>query len=225
MLSLKFCLLGSCSLSFRGKSLIINALAISRIWYVASLVFMPSCILHELCSLVFKFLCSGKRDLVSRTVIVQSPLFGGFSVVDVKLKVWSLVAQWVKRFASSCSGWVAFMSFWFDLYLSATPCDVFAAPFFFRLGDLPPFYKSVVVAWSELGGTFSTSRSSLVFGSADPLFSVPVSSMTTRSCYLYLLSKRIADPHCVEKLLLCLVHCIGRLPGILCPFLIWTEKL
>ena len=29
------------SLSFRGKALIINALALSRIWYVASLVYMP----------------------------------------------------------------------------------------------------------------------------------------------------------------------------------------
>ena len=134
------------SLSFRGKSLVINVLALSRIWYVASLVFMPPRILHELCSLVFKFFWSGKRDFVSRTVVVQSPLFGGFSVVDVKLKVWSLVAQWVKHFASSHSGWVVFMSFWFDLCLSATPQDVFSAPFSFRLADLPPFYKSVVVA-------------------------------------------------------------------------------
>ena len=83
MLSLKFCLPGSRSLSFRGKSLIINALAVSRIWYVASLVFMPPCIPHELCSLVFKFFWTGKSDLVSRTVVVQSPLLGGFSVVDV----------------------------------------------------------------------------------------------------------------------------------------------
>ena len=28
---------------------------------------------------------------------------------------------------------------------------------------------------------------------------VPVFSMTTRSCYLYLFSERIADPHCVEN--------------------------
>ena len=182
----------SCSLSFRGKSLVINALALSRIWYVAFLVFMPPCVLHE--PLVFKVFWSGKRDLVARSVVIQSPLFGGFSVLDVKLKIWSFVAQWVKRFASSCSGWVSLMSFWFDLCLSATPHDVFAAPFSFRLGDLPPYYKSVVVAWPELGGAFFTSCSSLVFGSAGPLFCVPVSSMTNKSCYLYLLSERIADP-------------------------------
>ena len=91
------------------------------------------------------------------------------------------------------------MSFWFDLCLNATHCDVFAAPYSFRLGDLTPFYKSVVVAWRELGGPFSASCSSLVVGSADPLFCVPVSSMTTRSCYLYLFSERIAEPPCVEK--------------------------
>lgn len=45
----------SCSLSLRGKALVINALALSRIWYVASLVHMPDCIVHELCSLVFNF--------------------------------------------------------------------------------------------------------------------------------------------------------------------------
>ena len=41
------------NLSYRGRSLIINALALSRIWYVASLVYMPVWVLRELDSLVF----------------------------------------------------------------------------------------------------------------------------------------------------------------------------
>ena len=60
----------SSSLSFHGKSLVINALALSHIWYVASLVFMPPRIVHELVSLVFNFFWSAKHDLVGRTVIV-----------------------------------------------------------------------------------------------------------------------------------------------------------
>ena len=187
------------SLSFRGKALVINALALSRIWYVASLVYMPPRILHELCTILFNFFWSGKKDLVSCTVVVQSPLLGRFSVVDVKLKVLSLLAQWVKRFASSCSGSVLFMSYWFDLCLSASAMDVFSAPSSFHPGDVPPFYKSLVLAWRELGGAFSVFRSSLVFGAADPLFCVPVYSMTTKSWYLFLLSERLTDSHCVEK--------------------------
>ena len=187
------------SLSFRGKALVINALALSRIWYVASLIHMPPRILHELCTLVFKFFWSGKRDLVARTVVVQPPPLGGFSVVDVKLKVWALLAQWVRRFVSSCASWVSFMSFWFDLSLGATPHDVFSAPYSFRLRDLPPFYQSLVAAWRELGGAFSTARSSLVFGYTDPHFCTIASASTTKSCYLFLLSERSVDPHCVAK--------------------------
>lgn len=81
------------SLSFRGKSLVINALALSRIWYVASLIHMPPWVLRELSSLVFSFFWSGKRDLVSRPVVIQPSVLGGFSVVDVKFKVWSLLGQ------------------------------------------------------------------------------------------------------------------------------------
>ena len=42
-------------LSFCGKALVINALALSRVWYVASLIHMPSWVLKELSSLAFSF--------------------------------------------------------------------------------------------------------------------------------------------------------------------------
>ena len=67
------------SLSFPGKALIINALALSRVWYVASLD--------------FSFFWFGKRELVYRSSVTQSPLFGGFSVVDVNFKVYALFGQ------------------------------------------------------------------------------------------------------------------------------------
>ena len=43
------------SLSYSDKTLVINALALSRIWYVASLVHMPPWVLAKLNSLIFKF--------------------------------------------------------------------------------------------------------------------------------------------------------------------------
>ncbi|PFX17278.1 Transposon TX1 uncharacterized 149 kDa protein [Stylophora pistillata] len=82
------------SLSFQGKALIINALALFRIWYVASLIPMPAWALKELYLLVFTFFWSGKRELVSRVTVSQPSLFGGFAVVDIKLKVWALLGQW-----------------------------------------------------------------------------------------------------------------------------------
>lgn len=75
------------SLSFSGKAIIINALALSRIWYVASLVSMPPWVHAELNSLVLNFFWSGKRDLVARCVLHHPPDCGGFSVVSIKFKV------------------------------------------------------------------------------------------------------------------------------------------
>ena len=134
------------SLSFRGKALVVNALALSRVWYVASLVHMPPWVLKELSSLAFSFFWSGKHELVLCSVVVQPSLFGGFSVVDVKLKVWALLGQWVRRFASSSSGWVSFMSFWFNFHFGASPLDVLSWPYSYDPRVLPPFYRSLLLA-------------------------------------------------------------------------------
>ena len=135
------------SLSFRGKALVINALALSRVWYVASLVHMPAWVAKELASLAFSFFWSGKRELVSRSVVIQSSLFGGFSVVSVQYKVWALLGQWVRRFASSSAGWSSLMSFWFVSSFGVLPSVVFSRSFCFDPRVLPPFYSSLLLAW------------------------------------------------------------------------------
>ena len=58
-------------LSFRGRALVINALALSRVWYVASLIQMPPWVLGELLRLLFLFFWKGKKDLVACAVVVR----------------------------------------------------------------------------------------------------------------------------------------------------------
>lgn len=69
----------------------INALALSHVWYVASLICMPPWVFGELLRLVFSFFWKDKKDLVEHSVVVQALSVGGFSVVDVTLKVQSLL--------------------------------------------------------------------------------------------------------------------------------------
>lgn len=59
----------------------------------------------------------------------QSRDCGGFSVVSAEFKVQSLLVQWIKRFASSPSGWVDLMSFWFRSLFDASPSEVFFPSF------------------------------------------------------------------------------------------------
>ena len=100
------------TLTLSGRVLIINALALSRIWYVA-LVVMPSWAKMELNGLIFNFFWGGKRDLVARNVVIHPKGMGGFSMVSIELKVYALSIQWVRRLFSSSNGWVSLLTFWF----------------------------------------------------------------------------------------------------------------
>ena len=187
------------SLSFKGKALVINALALSRVWYVASLIHMPGWVASKLVQLIFHFFWGGKRDLVRRSVVVQPPGQGGFSVVDVQQKVSSLLVQWVRRFISSYANWSHFLTFWFFSVFNCSALDVFSRPFAFSPLALPPFYQSLLLSWRNVNGSFSVARSCLVMGSPSPEHALPAVSMSAKSCYLYLLSVNPSPRHCVAK--------------------------
>ena len=53
------------ALSFSGKAVVLNALALFRIWYVASLVHLPPWVLTRLNSAIFNFFWAGKREQCS----------------------------------------------------------------------------------------------------------------------------------------------------------------
>ena len=70
---------------------------------MASLICMPPWVFGELLRLVFSFFWKDKKDLVLRSVVAQAPSVRGFSVVDGRLKVQSLLVQWVRRFVTTQS--------------------------------------------------------------------------------------------------------------------------
>ena len=138
------------SLSYDGRGLVANALALSRIWYVASLICMPQRVLSDLNRILFNFFWAGKRDLVRRDVVVQKKESGGFSVVSISLKVHTLLIQWVKRFRESRGGWVSMLTFWLFDRFGVDPSEVFESPYLYSPRRLPSFYAGVLQAWRAL---------------------------------------------------------------------------
>ena len=131
------------SLSYSGRAIALNALALSKVWYTASLVPMPQPILTELTSLSFDFFWAGKKDLVA-LVVFQ----------------WSLSPSRYTRY--SCSGsegwlltrgaWVSLLTYWcFDRY-GLLPETVLSRPSMFAFDILPPFFRACLDAWVALGG-------------------------------------------------------------------------
>lgn len=187
------------SLSYGGKALVINALALSRVWYMASLIYMPPWVLSELNKLTFSFFWSNKRDLVARATVVQPSSAGGFLVVDIQLKVWSLLVQWIRRFTATPSSWTSFLSYWCSYHFNVSVQDVLASPCSFSFKALSPFYSALLIAWKEIGGSYCQRRSSLVIASQSPYHTTSASVISAKFCYQFLLSERRPLPHCVEK--------------------------
>lgn len=82
-------------------NLIVNAMALSRVWYKPSLISLPDWVSSELNTRVFSFFWSGKRALVARDVVYQSTCQGGFGVVSVRYKAQALLAHWVRRYVTA----------------------------------------------------------------------------------------------------------------------------
>lgn len=155
------------SLSFSGKALVGNSLALSRVWYVASLVHMPAWVCAELKKLLFIFFWSGKRDLVARKVLIHPKGSGGFSVVSVQFKVAALLIQWFCRLVVCPNGWCIslLIGCWVDTVSLLLPFSLILLPFlmlcfllftliFFRPGVLlrvgPLLRASPLAPWAAM---------------------------------------------------------------------------
>ena len=186
----------SCALSLAGRALVVNALALSRVWYVASVIHMPEWVRSELRRTVFNFIWAGKRELVARRVMYHPKSRGDFSVVSVDFKISALLIQWVRRLSVCPNGWVYFLKYWLLDRHGVSPLDFFANPSIFSFSRFPPFYIDLFSSWVSAEG--SSSSSGLSFGSSagGPF---PVSSASCKSTYQVLLSLHPALPHCIPK--------------------------
>ena len=181
------------ALSFSGRAVVLNSLALSRIWYVASFVAIPKSVLKELNTRIFNFFWAGKKDRVARKVLHHSKSQGGFSVVSVELKIHSRLGQFFRCFGVSPGAWVSPLTFGcFDRFrgLPDVSSDV---------RTLPTFFYHCFLAWIALYGSLCGGE--LVVGSSLAGGPLLVSTMTSKTCYDLLLSRNPALPHCVGKFL------------------------
>ena len=178
-------------MSYGGRALISNALALARVWYIAT---GPGLGSGKTKRIIFPFFWKGKKDLVARAVVIQSRSCGGFGIVATHLKSQALVIQWIKRFWATSYGWRLFLVYWTQSVFRASHGEVLASPFSF---NLKPFYAAVLDAWRAVDGHASADFSHLFIGG--PTAQVPVSNITCKSCYDLVLGANRRSPHCEWK--------------------------
>ena len=148
------------TLSLKGKSMIINTLGASGLWYTATVVNMPDWVHTRVSKAIWDFLWNGKTELVKRDTCRLPWQHGGLSVVNPLEKSRALKLRWVPPVGdSTCEKkWVYFARYWIGFSLSRR----MKGWAFLRsnevpkhLGDdKPPFYQVALTAVDRIGVDF-----------------------------------------------------------------------
>ena len=131
----------------------------------------------------------------------------GLVVLWYNLLVWVVFLSFISSVRCRlfvCSGLVVLCHFclvgflsWFFGFLLCLPLlrRLFFSPGAFASDSLPPFYRSLLMAWRVCKGSLRVST----LGTGSEIEFCPVQSMTTESAYLFLLSENAFTPHCGAK--------------------------
>ena len=143
-------------LSLRGRALLANVLAASKLWYLSSVVPADPQFASKVKKLFFNFIWKGRGEWLRRTSVTQPQLSGGLGFVDVDAKLKALKVLWVKRYlTSSDHPWKSFFKFFLIRAFLPEPVNRvfnFSNVTNVTLKRLPLFYQQVLSAWYELGG-------------------------------------------------------------------------
>jgi len=183
------------NLSLYGKTLIVNSLALSGLWYCVSCLPVSSATIKAANRKIFSFLWSHRRELVSRVTTTQPRDRGGLGFPSVAHRVLAFQAQWIRRLADeSSSKWKSFFTYFLD---QAHLTGFLERPAATSMSLLPPFYRGVLTAWRAVGGGTPAGATGLSFNIKDK--ASPCESLTVKTAYQLLVQKAAQTPHCVTK--------------------------
>ena len=187
------------SLSYQGKALIVNAIALSQIWHLCAVFTMPGWVASRLDKVIWSFFWAGKRDLVAHRTMYSSKFAGGFGIVDFRTKADALRLQWFRRYLTDSSAkWKDTFRYMFFRAFTRDIAPLLAQRSFRKAHQirLPPFHQQLLKAWRQFGGGLRDGQLVLGIRLDTPLV---ISTMTTQKTYRVGLSIRNKPPHCIEK--------------------------
>jgi len=84
-------------LSYKGKSLVINGLLTSTLWYTATSTHMPSWAISEIENLIYNFFWNNKRPLTTRDILALPTAEGGHNIHRLQTKIEALRLNTLRR--------------------------------------------------------------------------------------------------------------------------------
>ena len=134
------------SLLMKGKAVIANTLAPSKVFYVGYSSYMPKIFLQHFNSALFKFIWGNKPEAVARNTLYNKCIDGGIGLCSIKTKLQALHVMHLKNFIfGSGAKWSFFVHYWIGIYLGKfnMDCDTNSGPHA-SPDKIPCFYKNAL---------------------------------------------------------------------------------
>ena len=87
-------------LTLHGKVVAVNSLATSGIWYLSNILELPGKYAKEIDKIIFDFIWSYRKHLISKEQIQLPKELGGLGVVNVRLKIKAQIIKFISRLLS-----------------------------------------------------------------------------------------------------------------------------
>ena len=145
------------NLKLKGKSVLLNSLAMSKIWYVASVFPLSTIFLCNFKSEMFSFIWSDKPECIKREALYNDYKNGGIKLVNIELKVKAfLIIHICDLIYGDFKKWKSFALYWLkldlrnflssDLTSNNIPCSMFKPTFYLHaLKAFEDFLKLIPV--------------------------------------------------------------------------------
>ena len=132
-------------LTYKGKVVVINSLALSQLLYVSTVLFVPQTIIDDVNDVIFKFLWP-KKVHVKKPVIIQGINEGGLKMPDFASKIKAGKIAWVKRLVQGGNNAILAR----EILKIPMPWHEFCGLNFNTAllpSKTPPFYKQLLQYW------------------------------------------------------------------------------
>ena len=101
------------SLSFFEKTILINSIVCSKLYYVSFSTLVPQRVIDKLNKLIFSFLWGNRHESINRKTMVLPKQFGGCGAVDLKRKMAALHLTHIQRLLKTeHARWKALAVYW-----------------------------------------------------------------------------------------------------------------
>jgi exonuclease III len=136
-------------LSIRGRAVIANAMACSKLWYVASVLSLPPDSLHDFTSSLFKFVWAHKPEWVARSTMYASSTAGGMQVVNIEFKLHALHLMHLRNIIMGTSAkWFFFARYFIGFHLRRYNADLYSRTRPQQICHIPAFYADCLKSLS-----------------------------------------------------------------------------